>query len=111
MQLAEAFFGSDETRLDKGDLFLKKFILNRGWMDEDTVGEGSGRSFRQHSDEGGDSEDNESSSGSLEEDDHFLDEVDRYEAAYNFRWGFDNWCNGALLFNFSPVFQAILALY
>lgn len=78
--MLDELYGGDTTA-DANDKFLKKFILNKGWIDNDdsyvpryreVVGGGS--------DSEGDEVDDES-------DEKFLEQMDQFEAAYNFRFG------------------------
>lgn len=104
MQLLEEYFGKDDE-LDPAGAFLKSYIANKAWK-ESTDGSSSRKKRRIKgfdsgssssssedegdsggSSEGGDDEGVRGVSGvDDEEDEEFLEEVDRFEAAYNFRW-------------------------
>jgi len=102
LQLLEQYFGKDDE-LDPAGAFLKSYIANKAWK-ESTDGssgrkkrrikgfDGGSSSSEDEGDSGGGSEggDDEGARGvpgvDDEEDEEFLEEVDRFEAAYNFRW-------------------------
>ncbi len=87
LQLLDEYFGGGGKSLDQGEAFLKSYILNKGWMDADDPGAtargGLSGGGDDESDEGKEEEDG--AEPALEEDEEFLEEVDRFEAAYNFR--------------------------
>lgn len=104
LQLLDEYFGRD-NELDAAGAFLKSYLANKAWKDPtDGAGGGSrrkkrlkgldGSSSSSSEDEGDSSDDEEGGSGSegggggdvnVDEDEEFLEEVDRFEAAYNFR--------------------------
>jgi hypothetical protein len=105
LQLLDEYFGRD-NELDAAGAFLKSYLANKAWKEStDGPGGGSRRKKRlrgldgsssSSEDEGDSSGDEEGgSSGSedggvggdinVDEDEEFLEEVDRFEAAYNFR--------------------------
>jgi hypothetical protein len=99
VQLLDEYFGRD-AELTEADAFLKNYLANKAWQEPtDRLGgpggsrkrlrgmgddDGSSSSGSESEDEAGDGQ------GGLavdeEEDEQFLEEVDRFEAAYNFRW-------------------------
>lgn len=101
-KLLEQYFGKDDE-LDPAGAFLKSYIANKAWK-ESTDGssgrkkrrikgfDGGSSSSEDEGDSGGGSEggDDEGARGvpgvDDEEDEEFLEEVDRFEAAYNFRY-------------------------
>lgn len=102
LQLLDEYFGK-EDELDPAGAFLKSFIANKAWKDPHDRGGRArkrikgldGGSGSSSSDDDGDSgsEDGEGRGGGVdgmqvddEEDEEFLEQVDRFEAAYNFRW-------------------------
>lgn len=96
LQLLDEYFGKDEE-LTEADAFLKSFLANKAWK-EQRDGEaaerpGSRKRLRgmdgDSSSSGEDSEDeqHEEAGADDDEDEQFLEEVDRFEAAYNFRCG------------------------
>ncbi|WIA17436.1 hypothetical protein OEZ85_014286 [Tetradesmus obliquus] len=103
-ELLDEYFGRD-AELTEADAFLKAYLANKAWKspaDGDALGGASGSS-RKRLRGIGDDDDGSSSSGSgsedeggggvqgaggvdEEEDEQFLEQVDRFEAAYNFRF-------------------------
>lgn len=65
----EDYFGKDDD-LDANDKFLKEYILNQGWMDRDRDRVPSYKEVV----------------GEVSEDEVYLEEQDKYEANYNFRF-------------------------
>jgi hypothetical protein len=98
LQLLDEYFGRD-AELTEADAFLKNYLANKAWKEPaDRLG-GAGASRKRlrgmgddegSSSSGSESEDEAAGQGGLavdeEEDEQFLEEVDRFEAAYNFRW-------------------------
>lgn len=95
LQLLDEYFGKGED-LDPAGAFLKAYIANKAWKEADgSSGHKKkrlkgldGESSSSSEDEGDSSCDGEGGSGDInvDEDEQFLEEVDRFEAAYNFRW-------------------------
>lgn len=111
-QLLDEYFGKDDE-LDPAGAFLKSYIANKAWKEPNDGGFGGGSrkkkrikgldgsdSSSSSEDEGDDADSSgsgsdEEGSGDVrqaggggmddEEDEEFLEEVDRFEAAYNFR--------------------------
>ncbi|GIL71939.1 hypothetical protein Vretimale_611 [Volvox reticuliferus] len=80
-QLIEAYFGS-EAELNPDDMFLKEYIMNKGWVDRDDDYIPSYREvIGDDCDEGTTGEDIDA-----DEDEKYLREVDAFEAKYNFRY-------------------------
>lgn len=103
LQLLDEYFGRD-NELDAAGAFLKSYLANKAWKDPTDGAVGGSRrkkrlkgldgSSSSSEDEGDSSDDEEGGSGSegggggdinVDEDEEFLEEVDRFEAAYNFR--------------------------
>jgi hypothetical protein len=95
-QLLDEYFGRD-AELTEADAFLKKYLANKAWQEPtDRLGGAGGSRKRLRGmgdDDGSDSgseDEGDDGQGGLavdeEEDAQFLEEVDRFEAAYNFRW-------------------------
>lgn len=96
LQLLDEYFGKG-PELDAAGAFLKSYIANKAWK-EPTDGrrkkkrlKGMDGSSSSSDDDGfgsgcGSSSEEESPGGiNVDEDEEFLEEVDRFEAAYNFR--------------------------
>lgn len=98
LQLLDEYFGKGDD-LDPAGAFLKSYIANKAWKEAADGSSGrrkkrlkglDGGSSSSSEDEGDSSSDEEGGAGSgdvnVDEDEEFLEEVDRFEAAYNFRW-------------------------
>ncbi|KAL3694447.1 hypothetical protein R1sor_008098 [Riccia sorocarpa] len=74
----EEYFGKDDD-LDDNDRFLKEYLVNKGWVDEDLNQGGKFPGFDRENE-------------LLSEDEEALEQQDEYEADYNFRFeqGDDN---------------------
>jgi hypothetical protein len=95
-QLLDEYFGRDAD-LTEADAFLKNYLANKAWKEPSDAAAGAGRKRLRSM---GDDDHSSSASGSEdeggegadglavdeEEDEQFLEEVDRFEAAYNFRY-------------------------
>ncbi|KAL6780210.1 hypothetical protein ACKKBF_B14020 [Auxenochlorella protothecoides x Auxenochlorella symbiontica] len=71
--LLDGYFGADETLEDEGDRFLKRYILSKGWVDR----------------EGGEASSSGDEAGTVpdyEEEEEYLQQAERYEHKYNFRF-------------------------
>ncbi|GAX72819.1 hypothetical protein CEUSTIGMA_g274.t1 [Chlamydomonas eustigma] len=73
-KLADAYFGKAE---DTSDDFLKQYILNKGWVDKTESGHYI-PSYKEVVGDDGDIDD--------EEDEQYLQEAEKFEAKYNFRF-------------------------
>ncbi|RMZ53256.1 hypothetical protein APUTEX25_005245 [Auxenochlorella protothecoides] len=71
--LLDGYFGADETLEDEGDRFLKRYILSKGWVDRE------GGEASSSGDEAGTGPD-------YEEEEEYLQQAERYEHKYNFRF-------------------------
>jgi hypothetical protein len=96
LQLLDEYFGKG-PELDAAGAFLKSYIANKAWKEPTDGGrkkkrlKGMDGSSSSSDDDGfgsgdGSSSEEESPGGiNVDEDEEFLEEVDRFEAAYNFR--------------------------
>lgn len=89
VQLLDEYFGPDDGSIDPADAFLKSYLANKAWKQQ-AAGNSSGsrKRFRDsdgEDDDGSSSDVDDQQDGDDEEDEEFLEEVDRFEAAYNFR--------------------------
>jgi hypothetical protein len=88
LQLLTAYFGKEEE-LSEADRFLRNFIASKAWVDKEDREGGFGDLMGEddeaaaEGDEGAEGEE----AAPIEEDEEFLEEMDRFEAAYNFRCG------------------------
>lgn len=79
-QLLEEYFGADK-QLDEADAFLKSYLAQKAWKQDADSSRGGGVA-------GGIDNDSSSEDGGGDADDDdeaFLENLDRFEAAYNFR--------------------------
>jgi hypothetical protein len=88
-ELLDEYFGREETRLSEADRFLKRYLRTQAWKrDGDDDGGGGSDSEEVFEDgEDGPSLGGEGGAEGFEEEEEFLEQADRFEAAYNFRWG------------------------
>ena len=86
LQLLTAYFGKEEE-LTEADKFLRNFIASKAWIDKEDTDRGHGDLMGSEDEAGGEGEEDGEGDGAapVEEDEEFLEEVDRFEAAYNFR--------------------------
>lgn len=100
LQLLDAYFGKDDN-LDPAGAFLKSYLAKKAWKQptDDRSGsnkkrlrglDGSSSSSEDAAQSSSDGEDSEAGAEQHldvddEEDEEFLEEVDKFEAAYNFR--------------------------
>jgi hypothetical protein len=98
LQLLDEYFGHD-AELTEADAFLKAYLANKAWKEPADAAGGAGASRKRlcgmgddddssssGSEQGGEDEGGDGVALDEEEDEQFLEEVDRFEAAYNFRW-------------------------
>lgn len=95
LQLLDEYFGKGEDQ-DPAGAFLKSYIANKAWKEPTDGGrkkkrikgmDGSSSSEDEGDDSGSSSGGEEGGAADInvDEDEQFLEEVDRFEAAYNFR--------------------------
>jgi hypothetical protein len=98
LQLLDEYFGKGED-LDPAGAFLKSYIANKAWKEptdggrkkkrmKGMDGSSSSSSSEDEGDDSGSSSSDEEGGAAdinVDEDEEFLEEVDRFEAAYNFR--------------------------
>jgi hypothetical protein len=88
--LLDEYFGPEDEQLSEADRFLKRYLATQAWRGDGGGGGGGGGSDDGddggllrgggEGELGGEYED-------LDQEEQFLEEADRFEAAYNFRWG------------------------
>lgn len=76
--LLNKYFGDKDDQLDAGDRFLKRYMLNRGWVDKD----GDCSDDDDRSDRGG----MYKQQPDVEEDEAYLEAAEQFEHTYNFRF-------------------------
>jgi protein KRI1 len=84
--LLNKYFGDKDDQLDAGDRFLKRYMLNRGWVDKDgdssDDGGGGGGDGYDRGDRGG----MYKQQPDVEEDEAYLEAAEQFEHTYNFRF-------------------------
>ncbi len=85
--LLDEYFGPEDEKLSEADRFLKRYLATQAWRGEggeDLLGAGGGSDGEGEGAEEGVAAD-------FEHEEEFLEQADRFEAAYNFRWGPTGW--------------------
>jgi len=82
--LLNKYFGDKDDQLEAGDRFLKRYMLNRGWVDKDgdSSDDDDGHGYGGRSDRG----DMHKQQPDVEEDEAYLEAAEQFEHTYNFRF-------------------------
>lgn len=88
LQLLSDYFGPDDASLNPADAFLKSYLANKAWKQPINGSSGSRKRLQDFDDSSSSDDEPEGAAAAVgdDEDEEFLEQVDRFEAAYNFRW-------------------------